>query len=271
MANLPVRKQLLPPYLENDTWKELLDAVDKVLNTEIDRPVVWLNEQRNTWTLTDAGEKKVTAGTMLQTTDFESVEKPLLIQQANMLGFDFKESDLLETEDYHRLVRNIALYWFSKGKPDFVNFMGFVLNTTTKVTRLWSTRGTTYDSYGAFFEEGDPAIGVPVWEGGTWFPTTHVAVTIDPFKFAALSMSKLTALFYALANYNLVFEMAVLDGQAPIHTVDEAALTRAICLVPVVEVVDYAPVIWQINNLYSFPNYYVDGYTVNTSPQPAQS
>jgi hypothetical protein len=181
---------------------------------------------------------------------FETLEKTLLVRQANLLGFDFADSDLLTSEDYQRIVRNLALYWYGKGTPQFVNFLGFVLNSVIQVRNLWATPGATWDTYGPFVSEGDPSIGTPVWEGGPWFPTTHVEVQFDPFKFGNLSQSKLLALFYAIANYNLVIERIILDGELYLHSRDNEQELRIVSLVPM----------WQIDEVVSLDvDYYLAG------------
>lgn len=258
--DLPVRKNLLPPYLDNETWQQLLDAADGVLNEAIDAPAAWLAKQRDTWSLTEDGQVAVDASQMIDTASFEVPEKALLVRQANMLGFDFKESDLLSAEDYQRIVRNISLFWYGKGKPNFISFMGFVLNSIVTVTRMWSTQGPTYDSYGPLLEEGDAGIGTPVWEGGTWFPTTHVSVEFDPFRFASVEMSKLVALFYSIANYNLVLERVILDGPAPVHSVDEVTLLRAVCMAPLMDIEEYITCDVSVYDQYVYPNYVTPGY-----------
>jgi hypothetical protein len=258
--DLPVRKNLLPPYLDNDTWQQLLDSADEVLNEAIDKPTVLLAKQRDAWLLNDTGELRADSGQLLDSSCFESPEKALLVRQANMLGFDFKESDLLTDDDYQRIVRNISLFWYGKGKPNFISFMGFVLNSIVEVTRLWSTQGPTYDSYGPLLDEGDPGIGTAVWDGGTWFPTTHVAVKFDPFRFASVQISKLVALFYSIANYNLVLERIILDGPAAVHTVDEATLVRAVCVTPLIDVEEIILCDVGIGDQYMYPNYVVTGY-----------
>jgi hypothetical protein len=57
--------------------------------------------------------------------------------------------------------------------------------------------------------EGDPLIGTPIWQGGNWFPTTHVRVTFDGTKFSNVSDSDIVAFFYSFAPYNLVLESIV--------------------------------------------------------------
>lgn len=233
------RQPLVPPYLEDvDSWTELVEAIDEVFGPAIDDPTHWLSKLRDNWIPTPTAEDILQAqSALLDSTQFELPEKELLIRQANMLGFDFNQPDILTAEDYQRIVRNLALYWYNKGTPDFVNFLGFALNTELTVQNLWSTPGTTVpDSYGPFLPEGDPGIGTPVWQGGTWFPTTHVQVEFDPSKFGTTQLNKLTALFYSIANYNLVLEKILLTSIIHIHSVDEPELARIAVAYPLVDI-----------------------------------
>ena len=230
------RKVLLPPYMESEPWIELVESIDEVLKDKIDDPTIWLSRLRDLWILKDQAADKIESGEMLAPTDFELPEKELLVRQANMLGFDFKEADLITAEDYQRIARNLALFWYGKGKPNFINFMGFVLNSALSIVNLWSTQGPTYEEYGPMLPEGDPGIGTPIWQGGAWFPTTHVRVTFDPFKFSATPMAKLIALFYAIANYNLVLDRIDLEGIVYIHSVDEEELARIVVMYPMYDI-----------------------------------
>lgn len=217
------RFNLLPPYLtENPAWRELIESLDEVFEAEIDIPISLLSRLRNNWILTEAAGDKIDAKEILESSsDFFSFERELLIRQAGMIGFQFKEADLLSTSDYQRIVRNLGQYWYGKGTPQFIDFLAFCLNSTLEVSKLWSTQGLTYDTYGPMLEEGDAGIGTSVQDGGDWFETSHVNLTADPAKFATSQVSKLVALFNALANYDLVLNSIVFDTIANIHTVGD--------------------------------------------------
>lgn len=236
MPTTPDRSVLLPPYMQEEAWVELVNSIDAVLKTKIDEPTVWLARQRDLWILKDDTESRIEERQMLADTDFEIPEKEILVRQANMLGFDFKEADLLTSQDYQRIARNLALFWYGKGKPDFIDFMGFALNSIITIINLWSTQGSSYDTYGDFLPEGDPGIGTPVWEGGDWFPTTHVRVEFDPFRFGTVSTARLVALFYAIANYNLVLDRIDLDGSVFIYSVGETEIARIAVAYPMFDV-----------------------------------
>lgn len=227
------RRVLLPPNMQDvPVWDEMMQFIDRVLKGKIDDPTAWLAQLRYLWIEADSAASQIEAGQLLDLSDFEVPEKEILIRQAHQLGFDFQDSDLINAEDYQRIVRNLAHFWYSKGKPNFIDFLGFVLNSTMTIQNLWSVQGPTYDTYGPMLPEGDAGIGAPVWEGGAWFPTTHVNLLFDPFRFNSPSFAKLINLFYAVANYNLVVENILLEGNTVIHSVDETTLARVACAYP---------------------------------------
>jgi hypothetical protein len=239
------RLGLLPPYLaSNPVWQQLVEAIDEVLVPEIDDPTKLLARIRDNWILNDSQIDLVDAREILASEDaFYQQDRETLIRQANMLGFLFKEADLMSDEDYQRVVRNLSSYWYVKGTPKFIDFLAFILNTTLDVIKLWSTPGSTYDTYGPLKQEGDPAIGTPNHEGGTWFETSHVDLAVDPTKFGTsqASMDKLVALFNTLANYDLVLNSIAFQITLDIHSPgdEEAVITMAYPMIDI-EMLIYA-------------------------------
>jgi hypothetical protein len=233
------RSVLLPPYLEdNQVWQDLIKIVDEVFKDNVDDPTEYLAKLRYLWIQSTEMATKIENGEMIAEADWQQVEKEILIKQAAQMGFNFADSDLLTREDYQRLVRNLSQYWYSKGKPGFQDFLAMILNINVQCFILWSTTGPSWDRYGTFLLSGDPGIGTPVWEGGTWFPTTHVALVVDPFPLNSSSYRKLVNLFYEVANYNLVVARVVLEGRVPVHSVDEPELARVLVAYPLF-VIDY--------------------------------
>lgn len=229
-----IRSALLPPYMhDTSTWGDLTDAIDAVFGSAIDDPTSWLAQLRDTWIKTQATDATLLGSSQLiASTGFETIEPNILIRQANMLGFDFVESSILSNDDYHRIVRNLSKYWYSKGTPQLANFFGFVLDSVITLTNLWSSAGVTPDTYGPFVAEADVVAGTEIWHGGAYFPTTHVDATIDPFKFTGVSLSKIVALFYSIANYNLVLRSVIFEGDVYFHSVDETVIARIVTATP---------------------------------------
>jgi hypothetical protein len=136
--------------------------------------------------------------------------KATLTGTAKMLGVDFL-SDKLTDDDYYRLVSYVSSYWPASGTSQFVNFMGYLKNMRLATTELWSSTEAGKD-YVVFVESGEA--GTPVWEGGTWYPTSHIQMDYDVERFNAPDFKDLTALFYLLAPIHLVLSRftATLEG-----------------------------------------------------------
>jgi hypothetical protein len=79
------------------------------------------------------------------------------------------------------------------------------------------------EDYINFIEEGAPGIGFPVWDGGLWYPTTHVTLEYDPSAFVSLRPKDVTDFFYYFANINLVLAYITLGikGTIKLHTAVE--------------------------------------------------
>lgn len=231
------RSVMLPPYLAgNPAWQQLVESMDSVLQTEVDDPISLLQQIRDNWIL-DPNTSPLTVDNreLLDPSQFFQTDRETLIRQANMLGFLFKQTDLLSDDDYRRLVRNLGSYWFGKGTPKFVDFLAFCLNTALTVVKLWSTQGATYDTYGTFYEEGDPRIGTPNYLGGPWFETSHVHLVADVSRFPTSDLSKLIALFNTLANYDLVLDCVVFESTTDIHSPD-STVAKIVMAYPMVDI-----------------------------------
>ena len=229
------RKVILPPYMEDvQAWLDLTDSIDTVFETAIDDTTKWLTDIRDLWIIPPETEAKIQNYELLRATDLQPYEREILVKQCNMLGFAIEDADLLLDDDFRRIGRNISQYWYAKGKPNFIDFLGFVLNTVITVKNLWCVPAGT-DGYGPFFEEGDPGIGTAVWDGGPWFPTTHVNLEIDSDRFLDVSQSRIIALFNTIANYNLVVNAILVTASLRIHTYDDPVLANCVVAYPMFE------------------------------------
>ena len=129
---------------------------------------------------------------------YDSVTQRLRL---NQLGLRLMDPTLVDDASINRLIQNIGLFWYSKGLASFLDFISFCLNTAAEYVNLWT------QDYISFVPEGDPGIGSPVWNGGTWYPTTHIRVLIiDPGLVNGTTLRNFVRLFYDIANYNLVLE-----------------------------------------------------------------
>ncbi len=199
------RSILLPNYLLQEPWRDLADAIDFVFKTRIDDPVQWLARLREKYLLNETVFRAIEEGRMVSESDLDSFDRETRIQSIGMIGLRIPESDKFSTAHYERLQRDLSTYWYNKGTGSLADFISVVLNVPVSLSVLWT------DDYVNFRVEGSPDIGIPVYEGGTWYPTTHVQFAYDPTAAPGVPLSTLLSLFYALANYNLVVGQVALD------------------------------------------------------------
>jgi hypothetical protein len=142
-------------------------------------------------------------------------ERSLLVQGANMLGFDFFNTDFTD-KDYQRLYEFIAKYWPVSGTQSFVDFIGFINNIKIQCDALWTFTDPTTPYYPVL--EPLPPKSVKVTDGGNWWLTSHVELTYNALQTAILdgettidetTLQSLYNLFYYFAPINLVLERIV--------------------------------------------------------------
>ena len=192
------RKILLPPYLAfNPFFSEWLDATDELFDQRVEEKVEILKNLRNMWVSNPDLERKIQAGEMISQTDWSVPEQNIVLKQLNMLGLQLGVPTVMFDEySFMNLCRFIGMYWMQKGTQTFMDFVNFCTGLQFQIVNCWT------NDYKTFLPEGDDSIGTPIWEGGTWYPTTHIIFkSVNP-KFTDMSM--LGQLFYEIANYNLV-------------------------------------------------------------------
>lgn len=192
------RKILLPPYLSfNPFFSEWMDATDELFDSRVEDKIEILKNLRNMWVSNPDMERKIQAGEMLAQRDWSVPEQNIVLKQLNMLGLQLGVPTVMFDEySFMNFCRFIGLYWMQKGTGTFMDFVNFCTGMQFLITNCWT------QDYKEFFPEGDERIGTPLWEGGTWYPTTHIIFrSINP-EFTDVKM--LGQLFYELANYNLV-------------------------------------------------------------------
>ena len=192
------RKILLPPYLSfNSFFSEWLDATDELFDSRVEDKIEILKNLRNMWVENPEMERKIQRGEMIYQDDWSVPEQNIVLKQLNMLGLQLGVPTVMFDEySFMNFCRFLGIYWMQKGTQTFMDFVNFCTGTQFLISNCWTK------DYKEFFAEGDEEIGTPVWEGGEWYPTTHVLFrSINP-EFTDVQM--LGQLFYELANYNLV-------------------------------------------------------------------
>lgn len=207
------RSILWPPYLiVNNYFVEYTDAIDEVFEQEVDQKTEIVQGLRNMWPTNPTMESQyVNTDQLIPFEAWSQPERGILVKQVNMLGMKLMSAGLISDDSYQTISRWVGQYWFAKGTESFINFINYCLSASLKVDRLWT------QDYVNFVPDNDPSIGTPIWEGGTWYPTSHVTITalgglqnIDP--------QSLINFFYEIANYNLVLQ--ALDFSYDMYIVD---------------------------------------------------
>lgn len=192
------RKILLPPYLSfNPFFSDWMDATDELFDSRVEDKIEILKNLRNMWVSNPDMERKIQAGEMLSQSDWSVPEQNIVLKQLNMLGLQLGVPTVMFDEySFMNFCRFIGLYWMQKGTSTFMDFVNFCTGMQFIIVNCWT------QDYKEFLPEGDERIGTPIWEGGKWYPTTHIIFkSINP-EFTDVKM--LGQLFYELANYNLV-------------------------------------------------------------------
>lgn len=198
------RSILLPPYLSlNSYFIEYTNAIDNVFGPLVDNKVRIIKNLRNMWVTNPQMEQKILDGEIVDLQDWSQPEREILVKQVNMLGMKLKTAGVLTDDNYQTISRFLGQYWFEKGTGAFIEFINFCLASNLEVRRLWS-RDEGDDQYHDLTPElnGQPP-GTPIWDGGEWFPTTHVELEASG-GLGALDIDTLGEFFYEIANYNLV-------------------------------------------------------------------
>jgi len=218
------RSILWPPYMAlNPYYTDFSDSIDTVWGIELDNAFKALVNIRNVWITNPAMEQEILDNQMIPLQDWSIHERETLVKQVNMLGMKLKSAGILTDENYLVVSRYLGYYWFGKGTQAFIEFINFCLIADLSVENFWSQNTPDPNNYNNMTLEnsdGTPP-GTPIWEGGTWYPTTHVQITATG-GLGGLTVQTLAEFFYEIANYNLVlrsienaFYMPVVDRLLP--------------------------------------------------------
>ncbi len=102
--------------------------------------------------------------------DVRYLSRELLVHHLRGQGVDWPV-DPLNDDDIRRVARFINLHWPRRSGPDFVDFVGFILRRRLQLLPLWTKDYSTF-----YINDFD---GQRVYQGGEYYPTTHIGVAID--------------------------------------------------------------------------------------------
>ena len=201
-----MRDRLLPPnYSDLAVWKDLADAIDAVFKARIDNPQKLFPLLRDIFPYRYAEWGQTLPTGLFDKTNLYPFPKEEYILVNNLLGFSFSNS-LFDREDFQALSSNVSHYYAQKGSENFMDFFGYCLGAQFDAKVLWT------DNYTDFYQEGDPLIGLPIYSGGTWYPTSTVDLVYDFIKFGIFSPYEVTDFFYYVAPLNLVLRRVIFDS-----------------------------------------------------------
>lgn len=134
-------------------------------------------------------------------------DRAVQINGAQYHGFRYF-SDTLSTEDYARINEFVELYWPKGGTEQFVRFIGFIKNIYLDIDTLWSYENTVADEYPEL-EVFRQNYKTPVWNGGDYYPTSHVQLRYDVIANGNVDTIDLFYLFYLMAPIHLVLHRII--------------------------------------------------------------
>lgn len=197
---LPLR-ELLPGYLKTQRWLDLADAIDAVFGNEFGMQEKMLKYLRYQYIENENVTQRIAEERPVNFMLWDLPDRKTAAEQVELQGFRLYDSGYLNDLRFVSLSRNISDFWYSKGKADLVDFISFTMNSKVELFNLWT------QDYIDFVAEDDLPTGyIPIYEGGTWYPTTHVRLRVDSSTFTqgTQDVLLLARLFLDLANYTLV-------------------------------------------------------------------
>lgn len=194
------RTLLIPDGLANDFWLTLMAAVDNVWEEDIDAKIVGLARVHNT--VLEPTSQRID-GVDLNLSSYyarETYDRETLLKLINDLGLELNNiSPLLSTRCLDRLRANIGAFWLSsKGTRECQAFISYVLNVRMKIAPLYT------QDYVTFVEEGSPAIGTFLEDGGSWYLTSSVNIYVDPASLVETDLKSFKEITLALLPYTTV-------------------------------------------------------------------
>lgn len=192
-------KTILPSYIKNTKFfSDFFDAIDETFDKHVYSKTFLLKNIRNMWLSNPQLEQKIiNSNELITLDDWTLPSNEIVVKQLNTLGLQLgKSASLFTNKDYTTFCRFIGQYWYEKGTGTFMDFVNFCCGADYTFINTWTK------DYSKFYKEGSSEIGTPVWEGGEWYPTTHVRFVSKNNYDADVHI--IAILFNEIANYNLV-------------------------------------------------------------------
>jgi hypothetical protein len=165
--------------LEIPFWEDLFTAFGDVSNPVIEAPREDLQNIRS-----------------------PNVEPYYASLNLQMLGFKAPALSFMPPQ-YKLLMANMGKFIQTRGaSAQFINFIGYILNTKLGYIPLWADNISDINSLNAVY-------GTPIWEAGTWFPTPFYDIEVNIDDFPTTDAAQLTFLFTVLEPIHLVLRQII--------------------------------------------------------------
>lgn len=210
----------VPIIRNNPTWEDMFDVLSQVMESNVESPIEQLEQIRFI---------------------SEETDDEILKRTARLLGFDLTQDVLnLNRDNLIKLVSQLPLYQEQNGTEVFSKFIDLILNSQTLIEFLYTK------DYVNFYTEpqksaGDKTEGFEhllIKNGGQWFKTTHINLSIALINAETLSLNqgvklidRVKELFYNFAPIALVVHKTNF-----VDIMEETSLGFAVSM-PVVEAI----------------------------------
>lgn len=193
------RRNLLPNYISQPAWVDLCNAIDAVFSSRVDSPTKALGKIRRRHNLSPVAKNKIEDGVLIRADELDIFEREVLIKQVNTIGLLITSQGYFSQQELVRIFRGLSQFWYSKGTIAVADFISYIFNMPITFERLWT------EDYVDFEPEGSSAIGTPIYQGGTWYPTTHCRITVSSLDLpGGIPLEIFATLIQELVNYPMV-------------------------------------------------------------------
>ena len=195
------RKTALVSYLSsNDVWASMAEIMDNFFYLEVDALTQGLIYRYDYYLLEAVGYTKMHTYEVLDATDFYMPERQTLIDLLADRGFKYPnlDNDLFSSQDYQDIGRDLSRYYTERGSGSFIDYFSYTLGQTLTMVSLWTT------DYKSFINENLIPTGGKLFDGGTYYPTSHVRFVVDTSVTSTADITRYTELFNYMAPINLV-------------------------------------------------------------------
>ena len=166
---MSIRNLLPDSFTDLDLWGDLIDVLEVLFRDELISPIQELALLRDIDVLVD--------------------DRSQIIEINNFIGQYYQDSSIFTDDAFKRMVRYSPFFFGEKGTRSFVDFLGFSINATLNMSRLYTQDWTDFER----LADGDPtgedvleAYEAKVWDVGNArapHPSSHVELSYDVDNF----------------------------------------------------------------------------------------